>query len=76
MDKIKGGFPPIKYCSKKLELINNEEVGNKKVSRERLFASNINKNISIRQILNNSVYKPIINISEDKIDDLQIVNVI
>ena len=74
MDKIKGGFPPIKYCSAKIDLINKKDVVNKKVLKERSFASSINKNVNIKQILNNSVNKPQFNIPEDKKDELQIVS--
>ena len=42
MQQIKGGFPPIRYCPEKVD------TSDKKIStRERLFASNINKNITI-----------------------------
>jgi hypothetical protein len=71
MEKIKGGFPPIKYCPDKVES------GDKKVStRERLFASQINKNINIRQILKENVSKPLIDISDDKKEELEVVEAI
>ena len=47
-----GGFPPIKLCNK-----NNEK--HIKVSKERLYSSNI-KNINIRKILNNNIKKSIV----------------
>lgn len=47
-----GGFPPIKLCNK-----NNEKTI--KISKERLYSSNI-KNINIRKILNNNIKKSII----------------
>ena len=69
MEKLKGGFPPIRYCS---EII---KPNNKKVStRIRTFSSGINKNINIRQILKENISKPLIDILEDKNDDLEIID--
>jgi hypothetical protein len=71
MQKFKGGFPPVKYCPDKVSL------GDKKSStRERLFAPGINKNINIRQILKENVSKPLIDIDEDKKDELEVVEAI
>ena len=70
MEKIKGGFPPIKYCPEKIDM------GDKKVStRERLFVSSINKNINIRQILKENISKPLIDVSEDK-EEIEVVDAI
>ena len=69
MEKFKGGFPPIKYCTDKIELVDK-----KASTRSRTFSYNINKNINIRQILKDTIYKPLIDIVEDKKDDLEIVD--
>ena len=71
MQQIKGGFPPIRYCPEKVD------TSDKKIStRERLFASNINKNINVRQILKENVSKPLIEINEEKKDEIEVVDAI
>jgi hypothetical protein len=71
MENFKGGFPPIKYCSEKIES------DNKKVDTKiRTFSSGVNKNINIRQILKENISKPLINILEDKNDYLEIIDII
>ena len=73
MEKNKGGFPPIKYCP---NIIDTSE--KKSNNRTRTIASditrNVNRNVNIKQILNNNIPKLLINISEKKIDDLDIVD--
>lgn len=67
MSKLKGGFPPIKYCPEK-------DVENKnKGTRERFYAPKINKNINIRQILKENVKKPLIEIEQEK-EELEVVD--
>jgi hypothetical protein len=66
MSTFKGGFPPIKYCPEKKE--SNEKNINIK---ERLFSSNMNKTINIRQILKDNKKEPIIVIEEE--EELSIV---
>lgn len=69
MEKIKGGFPPIKYC---LDIIETSK--KKNTNRVRSIPSSINRSVNIKQILNNSIPKLLIDISENKIDDLDIVD--
>ena len=59
-----GGFPPIEYCLEKV--IANQ----KNFKKERLFSSNIGKNINIRKILKKNISKPVIDIDNEpeKID--------
>lgn len=61
-----GGFPPIKYCSS-----TNNNIVNPKTSR--FFASTINKNINIRQLLADTNIKPIIipNETSENIDIIE-----
>lgn len=68
-----GGFPPIKYDANEKSTDEQNSTGEKKSTRERLFVSNINTNINIRQILKENVSKPIFNLDEDK-DELQVVD--
>jgi hypothetical protein len=71
MSKSNGGFPPIKYCPEK---DNNKNIpSNNLNSRQRLFSSSINKNINIRQILKESLQKPVIDINSTK-EDLDIID--
>jgi len=56
---INGGFPPIRYCYENKE--------NSTSQKERFFASAPRQNINIRQLLSDSVKKPII-ITEDNKD--------
>jgi hypothetical protein len=71
MQQFKGGFPPIKYCPEKVD------TSDKKINtRERLFSSNINKNINVRQILKENVSKPLIEINDDKKDEIEVVDTI
>lgn len=79
MGKIKGGFPPINYdanknlTDEKKSTDKKKSTDEKKSTRERLFVSNINTNINIRQILKENVSKPIFDLNEGK-DDLQVVD--
>jgi len=57
---INGGFPPIKYCSQ------NQD--NTILLKERFFANTIKQNINIRQLLSDSIKKPIF-ITEDSKDN-------
>lgn len=68
-----GGFPPINYDANENSTDEQNSTGEKKSTRERLFVSNINTNINIRQILKENVSKPIFNLDEDK-DELQVVD--
>ena len=68
MEKIKGGFPPIKYCN---DIIDTSY--KKTNNRTRAIASGINRNVNIQQILSNTVPEPLIKIFNDKTDDLDIV---
>jgi hypothetical protein len=56
-----GGFPPIKL------IINNSKKDNKKISKERSFTSSTT-DLNIKNILNQSIIKPMININPNKID--------
>jgi hypothetical protein len=69
MEKIKGGFPPIKYCP---DIIDTSE--KKSENRTRSIASGINRNVNIKQILNNNTPEPLIKIFNDKTDDLDIID--
>lgn len=69
MEKIKGGFPPIKYCP---DIIDTSE--KKSENRTRSIASSINRNVNIKQILNNNTHEPLIKIFNDKTDDLDIID--
>lgn len=68
--KANGGFPPIRYCPEKVVDKDSKNVN----VRERLFAPNINKNINIRQILKESIQKPVINLETDKNEDLEVID--
>ena len=68
--KANGGFPPIKYCPEKVADKDSKNVN----VRERLFAPNINKNINIRQILKESIQKPVIDLDTDKDEDLEVID--
>ena len=60
MSYANGGFPPIK-------LIINNSKKEKKLSKERSFASP-STDLNIKNILNQSIIKPMININLKKID--------
>jgi hypothetical protein len=68
-----GGFPPIKYISNENSTDKQKSKDEQKSTRERLFVSNINTNINIRQILKENVSKPIFDLDENK-DELQVVD--
>lgn len=72
MSKSTGGFPPIRYCPEKNNN-KNPSSNDSNNSRQRLFSSSINKNINIRQILKESVQKPIIDINSTK-EDLDVID--
>jgi hypothetical protein len=72
MEKIKGGFPPINYISNENSTDEQKSTGEQKSTRERLFVSNINNNINIRQILKENISKPIFDLNEDK-DELEVI---
>jgi len=75
MEKIKGGFPPIKYCNDIIGTTDTTDTTEKKTNNKtRAIASSINRNVNIKQILSNSVPKPLIKIFNDKTDDLDIVD--
>jgi len=73
MEKIKGGFPPINYISNENLTGEQKSTGDQKSTRERLFVSNINNNINIRQILKENISKPIFDLNEDK-DELEVID--
>ena len=60
---INGGFPPIKYCSQ-----NKHNT----TSKERFFANAPRQNINIRQLLSDSIKKPIIITEDNKDNELEI----
>jgi hypothetical protein len=64
-----GGFPPINYCPKKLEVKFDKD---NKIQKERFFNPKISTNVNIRKILKESSVKPIIDLN-DKKEDLDIV---
>ena len=68
--KANGGFPPIRYCPEKASNKDDKTVN----VRERLFAPNINKNINIRQILKETIQKPVIDLDTDKNEDLDVID--
>jgi hypothetical protein len=74
MLKANGGFPPITYCP--VIKSSDSRSDDKKITHERLFASDNKKNINIRQILKENNTKPVIDLFEIKNDDIEIVNVI
>jgi hypothetical protein len=63
---INGGFPPIKYCPQKKE--------DQSKSKERFFANAPRQNINIRQLLSDSIKKPIIITEDSKDNDLEVVS--
>ena len=73
MGKIKGGFPPINYDANKNLTDEQKSTDGQKSTRERLFVSNINTNINIRQILKENISKPIFDLNEDK-DELEVID--
>jgi len=68
-----GGFPPINYDANENSTDKQKSKDEQKSTRERLFVSNINTNINIRQILKENVSKPIFDLDENK-DELQVVD--
>lgn len=72
MLKANGGFPPIRYCPEKNNNKNNNPSNTD--TRQRLFSSSINKNINIRQILKETVQKPLINIEANNKDQLDVID--
>jgi len=62
--KINGGFPPIKYCSQNKD--------NTTSSKERFFANAPRQNINIRQLLSDSIKKPIIITEDNKDNELEV----
>ena len=64
-----GGFPPINYCSNKKK-IEEDDTQNK----ERLFAKAPRQNINIRQLLSNTIKKPIIIKDTLQNDNLEIID--
>jgi len=68
MSTFKGGFPPIRYCPEKNQTTVDKNIN----TRERLFSSNINKTINIRQILKETKTEPIINVEPE--EELNVVN--
>jgi hypothetical protein len=79
MSKANGGFPPINVCLEDLQkIMNNNEIKPLKTqktetTKQRLYVPN-NNNINIRQILKDSIVKPIIKTNEIKEEELIIVD--
>ena len=79
MSKANGGFPPIKICPEDLQkIMNNNQIKplktqNTETTKQRLYVPN-NNNINIRQILKDSIVKPIIKTNEIKEEELIIVD--
>ncbi len=59
-----GGFPPIKYCPQKKE--------DSSKTKERFFANAPRQNINIRQLLSDSIKKPIIITEDNKDNELEV----
>ena len=71
MEKIKGGFPPIKYCP---DIIDKKDTNEKKSNNKiRSIGPGINRNVHITQILNN-IPKKLIRLPSTEIDELDIVD--
>ena len=71
MEKIKGGFPPIKYCP---DIIDKKDTNEKKSNNKiRSIVPGINRNVNITQILNN-IPKKLIRLPSTEIDELDIVD--
>ena len=64
-----GGFPPIKICSSKNSAQTNS------ISKERLIAPTITKNINIRTILNSNIKKPIITNDDEELNVIEELNI-
>lgn len=64
-----GGFPPIKYCSQS----GSQKKDNTTTSKERFFANANRQNINIRQLLSDSIKKPIIITDELSDNELEVV---
>jgi hypothetical protein len=62
---INGGFPPIKYCSQNKDITK---------SKERFFANAPKQNINIRQLLSDSIKKPIIITEDNKDNELEVAS--
>ncbi len=61
MSNPNGGFPPIKL------IINNSKKEKKSISKERSYTAPAT-DLNIKNILNQSIVKPMININPNKID--------
>jgi hypothetical protein len=79
MSKSKGGFPPINYCQEDLKkIMSNSDFkpiktqDNIDSTKQRLFAPN--NPINVRQILKDSINKPILKTDIIKDEDLIIVD--
>lgn len=64
-----GGFPPIKYCSQSVP----QKKENGSTSKDRFFANAPRQNINIRQLLSDSIKKPIIITDEITDNELEVV---
>jgi hypothetical protein len=62
-----GGFPPIKYCSE----LDINKFPKKDSAKERLYINLPKQNINIRQLLTETIKKPIIITNQDTTDVLE-----
>ena len=64
-----GGFPPIKYINKDNKS-KKEDKDNKEFKKERFFAPQVN-NLNIRNILSDSIVKPMIQLDKNRIEVIE-----
>jgi hypothetical protein len=67
---LNGGFPPIKYCLKS----NDSPKDKTTKTKERFFSNAPKQNINIRQLLSNTIKKPIIITDTLQNDNLEIID--
>lgn len=65
-----GGFPPIKYCPNKETKTDIKT----SIKKERFFSNAPRQNINIRQLLSDSIKKPIIINDTNNDDNLEIID--
>jgi hypothetical protein len=64
-----GGFPPIKYCRNLSDSSKNETK-----TKERFFSNTQKQNINIRQLLSDTVKKPLIITDTVSNDNLEVID--
>jgi len=69
MEKIKGGFPPIKYCP---EINESDKQNPENIQRSGVYG--INRNVNISQILSNTINKPLFDLNLNKDEDLVVLD--